>query len=776
MLSARFYYNGYNYGLGGIALRRLAWLCGGFCGAIFLAHDLLPGAWLLRCVLAALALAVLSVNLGRQVRRRAVLCLLGAAFGFGWYALALRQIAPLSALPWEERTITACVTEYPRVYDDSASITVRITSPELEGLTARIADYDGFARDVRPGDEIRMVVKLRTGAVQFGEPSDAYLSRGIQLTGYLRQAPEPLGVWSGRWIYFPQELSHALVTRAGTLFPADVSAFAQALMLGEKQALYAENLDIPLRNAGIMHAVAVSGMHLAFLLGFFRLVGGRSRRAVLLTIPALFVFALVAGGTPSVLRAALMASLFLLAPLFGRETDGPTSLLGALAVLLAANPFSAGSVSLQLSFAALAGILAVTERLRERWQSEEPAPKKGIAALLHRVRRYGTATFATTVGAMLLTIPISALHFGTVALAAPLTNLLILWLLPTAFIGCYAAVLLSFAVPFLGKCLAWLIAWALRYVLLIARLLGGVRALQLSTQDHRIVIWLITVYVLFFASWLWKRLPRWKYAAAGALSVALLVLAVSLTRAESLRTPRVAAVDVGQGQCLVFCAGDETVMVDCGGGAKTDTAGDLAAQYLCAEQRRRVDTLFLTHLHEDHANGVCRLMLQIPVGRIVVPAAADPEGPELRPILDLAAEQGVEVVRLDADTEMDCGALHVRLFADIARETEDGSLLLRISYQDFDTLVTGDAPPTVELALLEQAVLADTELYIAGHHGSANASSDALLDALDARYAIISCGYNTYGHPAEETLLRLQIHTIKIYRTDLDGTVTVRME
>lgn len=757
-------------------MRKLAWLCGGFCGAIFLAHYLLPGAWLLRCVLAALALAVLAVNLSRQARIRAVLCLIGAAFGFGWYALALRQIEPLADLPWEERTITACVTEYPRVYEDSASITVRITSPELEGLTARIADYDGFAREVRPGDEIKAVVKLRTGAVQFGKPSDVYLSKDIQLTGYLRQAPEKTGVWDGRWIYFPQELSHALVTRAGTLFPADVSAFAQALMLGEKQALYAENLDIPLRNAGIMHAVAVSGMHLAFLLGFFRLVGGRTRRAVLLTIPALFVFALVAGGTPSVVRAALMASLFLLAPLFGRETDGTTSLLGALTVLLAANPFSAGSVSLQLSFAALAGILAVTERLRERWQSEEPESKHILAALLHRVRRYAVATLATTVGAMLLTIPLSALHFGTVALAAPLTNLLILWMLPAAFIGCYIAVPVSFAIPFLGRLLAWLVAWPLRYVLAVARLLGGVRALQLSTQDPRIVSWLIAVYVLFFAAWLWKRLPRWKYAAAGALSVALLVLAVSLTRAESLRTPRVAALDVGQGQCLVFCAGDETVMVDCGGGAKTDNAGDIAAQYLCAGQRRRVDTLFLTHLHEDHANGVCRLMLQIPVERIVVPAAADPVGPELQPILELAAEQGAEVVRLDADTETDCGEMHVQLFAEIARETEDGALLLRISYGDFNALVTGDAPSAVERALSEETSLAGTELYIAGHHGSASASSDALLDALGAQYAIISCGYNSYGHPAEETLARLEAHQIKIYRTDQAGTVTVRME
>jgi hypothetical protein len=142
---------------------------------------------------------------------------------------------------------------------------------------------------------------------------------------------------------------------------------------------------------------------------------------------------------------------------------------------------------------------------------------------------------------MLFTIPLTALHFGTVALAAPLTNLLILWLLPAAFIGCYGAVLLSFVLPVLGTAAGWLVAWALRYVLLVARLLGGVRALQLSTGDWRIVVWLIAVYVMFFAAWLWRGGKRWKYPAAGVLSVGLLMLAVTLTRAESLRTPRFSA-------------------------------------------------------------------------------------------------------------------------------------------------------------------------------------------------------------------------------------------
>ena len=756
-------------------MRKLAWTCGGFCGAIFLAHYLLHA----RLLLFAAAAAVLAIAFGltgKDALRRAVLCLFGAALGFSWYAVALRQIAPLADLPWEDRTVTARVSAYPTVYEDAVTLTLHLTSGDLAGHTARIYDYDGTTADLRPGDEVTAIVKLRTGALRFGKPTDAFLAKGVMLTGYLREPLKVTGVWSGKWLYFPQTLAHALVTRAAAVFPKDVSAFAQALMLGEKRDLYEQNLDIPLRNAGIMHAVAVSGMHLAFLLGFFQLLGGRTRRGALLTIPAVLVFVLMTGATPSVVRAALMSTLFILAPILERESDGPTSMLSALSALLAFNPFSAGSVSLQLSFAAIAGIALVSAKLQGRWLRAVRIPDCRFYDQLVRVRHYLVSTLATTIGALLFTLPLSAVHFGTVALAAPLTNLLVLWLLPYAFIACYGVVALSFAVPALGKLAAWLVAWALRYVLGVARVLGSLRALQLSAQDHRVVVWLAALYALFFLAWRLQKLPRWKYAAAGALSAALLVLAVSLTRAESLRTPRVSVLDVGQGQCLVLCAGAETVVVDCGSRASAENAGDIAAQYLCAQQRTQVDTLFLTHLHTDHANGVCRLLLQVPVRRIVVPASADPEGPELKPILALARERGVEVVFQAEDGTLACGALDTQIFAAVARDAEDGSLIYRFSYGDFDVLVTGDAPLGVEQALTAQAPLSDTELYIVGHHGSANASGDTLLDALGAETAIISCGYNTYGHPAEETLTRLQEHDLTIYRTDLDGTVTVRME
>ena len=102
--------------------------------------------------------------------------------------------------------------------------------------------------------------------------------------------------------------------------------------------------------------------------------------------------------------------------------------------------------------------------------------------------------------------------------------------------------------------------------------------------------------------------------------------------------------------------------------------------------------------------------------------------------------------------------------------------MLRITRGGFDTMITGDVTIAVENALAAEYDLSDTELLIAGHHGSGHASGDTLLDALGAETAVISCGWNTYGHPTQETLDRIKAHGMTILRTDEDGSVTLRME
>ena len=388
-------------------MRKLAYCAGGFSAAIFLAHFLLPGHWVLPAALAAVVLALTALLLPGAPRRRMMLALLSAAIGFGWYAAAsAARLTPAEAVPDELQTLAGRVTEYPAAYEHSCGLTVLLTSPDVPSCKARLYVSDAGAAALRPGDEITAEVKLRASTHRYGAETDAYTSKGIYLIGNIKEGSlVHTGVWAHSRLYWPKTVAHALKVSAQAAFPADVLPFAQALMLGDKTALYAQNLDIPLSMTGIMHTVAVSGLHLAFLLGFLRLFTGNRRTTAIIGLPLMIVFTVMAGGSPSVLRAAFMTALVLFAPLLGRENDPPTSLLTALAILLASNPFAAGSVSLQLSFASMAGLFCVSGALHRALSARLLPAGAKLPRLRRNVRAFFVATTASSVGAMVFTVP-----------------------------------------------------------------------------------------------------------------------------------------------------------------------------------------------------------------------------------------------------------------------------------------------------------------------------------------------------------------------------------
>lgn len=748
----------------------------GLSAAIFLTHYLFPVSFLRWIILGLLILFPLCRLLPSEPRYRARILIGGAVLGFLIYSFAVNVIVtPLQVIPDDEVLVTARVTEYPVRYDYSTGLTLRIMDPKISRFQAKVYAYDNGCDHLLPGDEIRVSLKLRPATARYGEETDSYLSRGIGVLGTVLHEPELIGHWSGSWLYFPKLIAHQIQQLAADLFPTDGSAFARALMLGDKQALYAENLDIPLKNSGIMHVAAVSGLHVGFLLTIFRLQFGRRRGWSLLALPMIWVFALMAGCTPSVLRSAFMFSLLLLAPVLGRENDMPTTLLTALGVLLLINPFSAGSVSLQLSFASMAGLCLLMPRISD-WIWARLPERKSLPHPIGNVLSYFVTTLSATLSSMVFTLPLSAIHFGTLQLAAPITNLLVMWLLPFVFLACFASVLLGFIWLPMGTILAAITAWPIRFVLLCAKTMAGIPGLLYSTQNPLVVAWLIFLYVILFSTWVVSPRGGYRPVLPICCCVATLCLVTGMTRFRADEFACATAIDVGQGQCLLFRDRDASVMVDCGGNHTVTNAGDLAAQTLLAEGRNALDALILTHPHQDHVNGAERLLLQIRVGTLILPAAADAESDPIRSIIETAESRGTEVVRLQTDTDLTLDPLSVSLFVGLGAGYEDGCLMLRISDGDFDTLITGDVTIEVEQMLAASYDLTGTELFVAGHHGSKHASGDVLLDELGATGAIISCGYNSYGHPTPEAMARMSEHGIKIYRTDTLGSVTIRME
>ena len=764
-------------------MRKLVLIAAGYAAALLAAHYLLPYAYLPWFAAGAGVLALLALGLRFVPKLRAMTAALlvfaGAAAGFAWmWGYTALTVLPAEAYAGEQRTVTVRVTDYAVVYDEYSRVEARSVDAELPHVRMLLYDYDGGFGELRPGDLVEMPLKLLSARTFYGEDSDYYLANGVHLRGYTTDAYAVTGRWALSWLYFPQEIAKCIREQALQCFPADVAPLMKALLTGDRKELYADDeLYSALKTAGLIHIIAVSGMHVAFLVSMLRLLTGRRRITAFLGVPLIVVFMAMIGFTPSVTRAGVMMILLTLAPLLRRENDPPTSLAAAGLLILLANPVAVASLSFQLSFAAMAGLILISPRLYawivydEKERSRLPKNRWG------RALRWLCGAFAASVGAIVFTTPLSALYFGYVPLYGILTNLLCLWAMSAAFLCGYAVCLLGLLWQSAGAAAGWVVGWLPRYAVFAVKRVARLPCAALYTRRNLGGWWLVFVYLLFGGTYVLR--GKEPYRPAIPVCVALSTLSVLTFFIEKDLRGRleVTAVDVGQGQSIVAMTDAATVMVDCGNTGSADNAGDLAAEYLLKNGRDRVDLLVLTHFHGDHVNGVRRLLSRVDVDRLVI-AAEYEENEYSDGILSACERYGTEVCRVSENTGFTVGDLRLTVCAPLGGgDANEECLLVYGDFGDFEFLVTGDAGKSVEQILVDTYDLGDIELLVAGHHGSRTSTCGALLDAVTPEAAFISVGAgNGYGHPADEVLERLEERNIAVYRTDLDGTVSLTVE
>ena len=750
-------------------MRKLCWFAIPFCAAAFAACLGLPAL-----IPVGLIAAVLGLLAGCLKRLPVCLACLGIALSLLWfqgYTTLFR--APAQELEGKTVPFTATVISFPQETSiGSSRVEVRL---HLDGVANPrtilfLGDQDNT---LRPGDLIHGTARFRSASIVRGEDVSYYEAKGIYLQGsitdsptYERPAQLPLRFW-------PACFAQAVKDSVQAVFPADISPLMTALLTGDK-ANMSDSIYTALQRSGTAHIVAVSGLHLSFFAGFLALFfRRRSKSGAALTVLLVFLFTAVVGFTPSVLRAAVMITMTLLAPLLGREPDPPTNLSAALFLIIVCNPYSIQSVSLQLSFTAVAGIHLLSGPLYRAMTRSLDGDGNLPRRLWHKLLRTLAANFSLTIGALFLTTPLSVWHFGTVSLISPVTNLLVLWAVSLAFAPGLVLTLLGIVFPTLSSVLTLPVTLLARYVLRVIHALGSLSFSSLSMDSIYLRGWLILVYAIILIILIYKyRRPIIPICAATVALCAALIL----NRATLLSPPlSITVLDVGQGQSILLCSGGRTALIDCGG--SKDNAGDIAADYLQAFGISRLDLLVLTHCHDDHANGVPELFSRVDISAVVLPALNNDESHYRSEILSLAQQSGTAVTLLDNNRTLSFGLSELNLYAPLGDGggNEEGLFVLA-TCDDFDFLITGDSNFFVESLLIKYGALPDIEVLVAGHHGSKNSTSDLLLDTVKPETCLISVGYNTYGHPTEQTLYRLASRNIDIYRTDRMGHLTVRYE
>ena len=320
-------------------MRKLAIFCAAFAVSALLLCYASPLPYLLA---AACCLAPLTVGL--MLRGKARTAVISAALGLGigllWCHTYMALVStPMTALAGTEQEVVVELCEYPQETSaGKAKVTVRFVEPRLHGKAVYYGEENLF--DLVPGDRIRDTAECADAAFIRDEAVDTFTSRGVFLFLYgSEEARSERG--ESRLCYLPRRLAEQMKRSVDAVFPERTAPFMRSLLIGDKSQLSAADKAV-LSEAGLFHITAVSGLHCGFLLLIvtYLFFAVNRRMLAFFAIPILALYAMLTGASPSIVRACIMFSLMLIAPVFYRESDGVTSLLFSLFLILLQNPFA----------------------------------------------------------------------------------------------------------------------------------------------------------------------------------------------------------------------------------------------------------------------------------------------------------------------------------------------------------------------------------------------------------------------------------------------------
>ncbi|SEO58978.1 competence protein ComEC [Trujillonella endophytica] len=622
----------------------------------------------------------------------------------------------------------------------------------LDDRVVVFAPAEGWA-GLLPGQALRT-----RAAVGPADPAD-----GVAARVSARGLPELLG--RPPWVQRAAgDLRAALASSAARTLDQPAAGLLPGLVVGDTTELDPV-LAEEFRRAGLSHLTAVSGANVAIVLAgvlapLRRRAVDRRAQAVVAGL-ALAGFVLLARPTASVLRAAAMGAVSLLALASGRSRVAVPALSATVVVLLLVDPRLARDAGFALSVAATAAIVLLAPGWSRRLRT-------------HGWPRLLADAVAVSSAAGLATAPLIAGLSGEVSLVSLPANLLAAPAVPPATVlGLLAAGAGPLAAP-LADCLTWLAGWPVRWLVLVARTAAGLpdaaTGWPAGSTGALVLTGLLAIGAL--ALWRWPRLR--------ALALALVVGAVLLgwplrqvTRGWPPAGAVLVACDVGQGDALVVPTGPgEAVLVDAG--------PEVAPIDRCLDRLGidRLPVVLLSHLDADHVGGLAGALAGREVG-VVATGMLSPADDRGAALSRAAREAGARQEVLVPGERRRIGPATVEVLApapEIATASADPndlSLVLRVTVRGLRVLLTGDLSAQAEQRLMRRGVDLRADVLKVPHHGSADNDPD-FLAASGARVALVSVGAdNTYGHPTRRLLGWLSRAGMRVYRTDRSGDVAV---
>lgn len=538
----------------------------------------------------------------------------------------------------------------------------------------------------------------------------------------------------------------------------DDSAVVMGLLFGETSGID-EDIIETFRRGGTAHVLAVSGLHLGLLYSFLCRFKRKKRSipadiAIVLTLSA---YTALAGFTASVVRACLMIFIHIAGNHLNRRYDLISSTCVSMIIILAVNPMQIYSAGFQMSFLAVItlGIMI-------------PLIQKKIKGILLPMIAVQTGM-----------VPYTMYVFNYVSLTSVISNIPV-YFIAAAMIPAGILVIAFCWLPVIAKPAAMITGLFVKLLLWCNDFtyMGGVFTFDVASPS---VIFLAVYYIFIFymcseAGQIALIRRNYKKIAAVFAAAVICGAGCSVYLSDGFEKTDMVFVDVGQGDCLHIKAGGKNLLIDGGGSFNYNVGKSTLKPYLLKNGVTKIDMAIATHLHTDHYQGLKELSQTYRIKKLGVYEANSVNENHLKKefktdeilylaagdVINMSRNVSVEVLSPDRGNPLD------------EKDENKNSLVLRVNVKGSSVLMTGDIDEKGEKSLIADTDIKADILKIA-HHGSRYSSCEKFIAVAAPKIAVIQVGKNTYGHPSEEVIKRLEEHKITVLRNDEQGAVGIRV-
>lgn len=542
-----------------------------------------------------------------------------------------------------------------------------------------------------------------------------------------------------------------------------------AILLGDKDKL-SEDIQESFKTSNLSHMLAVSGAHVSYIiLGLTyvlqnSIIGKKNGKIVCIIF--LLAFMAITNFTPSVTRACIMAILTLFSSIIYRKSDVYTNISVAALITLIFNPYGLLDLGFQLSYGGTIGIIIFIKRIQE---------KKSNSKVINYIKQMALVS----IYANIIIIPIMMYHFNTVSFTFIISNIMASPILGIIVITGFLFIIASITVKPLTRLIAIFIKPILSILIKISQICS-----KLPFSNILVVTPYMFNVISYYAIILYCIKSKKNNKCKIIICLLIVLILINFIIYIFPQKLRIFFIDVGQGDSTLIITPDKkTVLIDGGGSDSFDVGKKVLLPYLLDRRILKIDYVLISHFDTDHCGGILTIMEKVKVKNIIISEQAE-HSENYERFKKLMIHKKIRLIEVKKGDKIKIGRYsEFKILFPTSRllsenPLNNNSIVAQFNYNNFKMLFTGDIEKLAEQQILkaEKAEIRADILKVA-HHGSKTSSIPEFIKAVKPKIALIGVGKNnTFGHPNQQTIKNLENIKCRIYRTDLQGEIIIKID